>query len=519
MIDDDDEPSPPKKSKHEDEDLQLAIQLSLQGDEAADSDDVSSNADSDFIDVPEWDNRDIEWPHTSFNDPLEIATNVPPSPDPSKSFGLSDLLLPVSEESKQLLFKDILKETKLEVIIRPDEAVNLKDDMFADVFAVKTSANILTADVVPVKEVVKAKIITSTSVRTVKEAVKVIPVTSVVTVPAADILNELKLQMDDIEKITVETLSIPNQTSPQKTQQKAGDNVSLTDIHSNLNSEMDRLSDSILVAKTKDVKSSEEVIEIDDDDDDNVAVAPPKISKQSSISAFIDITLTPKKPSPDQRSPESPHTPKIASPFFRKKTPSSKKKSPETVVGNASNVAKSLFATTEEVAAQSVATSNPAAPAKTAEDFVAAAASLLRTLKTTDELTELADTAQQESYDLRQERNKQDRFGSNITERMSLECKQLLRMFGIPYIVAPKEAEAQCAYLDAANFTDGTITDDSDIWLFGGKTVYKHFFNQQKNVMEFRAETVERSYNVERNKLIQLAMLVGSDYTTGKFFT
>lgn len=499
--------------------MQLAIQLSLQEDEAADSDAVSSNADSDFIDVPEWDNRDIEWPHTSFTDPLELATNAPPSPDPSKSFGLSDLLLPVSEESKPIQNNDNLKENKLEVIIRPEEAVNLEDDMFADVFAAKSSTKIFTADMVKPKEVLKSKVIASTSGVNVQKAV----VTSVVTVPVvpADILNELKLQMDDIAKISVETLARPSQKSepkPEMIQPQATKETALTDILSNLNMEMELLTNSILVADTEYVKPSDEVIVIDDEDDDNVLVDPPKKAKQSSISAFIDVTITPKKPSPEQRSPESPHTPKVASPFFRKKTPSSKKKSPETVVGNASNVAKSLFAATELVVAPAEAASVPA-PAKTAQDFVAAAASVLRTLKTTEELAELAGNVQQESYDLRQERNKQDRFGSNITERMNLECKQLLRMFGIPYIVAPKEAEAQCAYLDAANFTDGTITDDSDIWLFGGRTVYKHFFNQQKNVMEFRAETVERSYNMERNKLIQLAMLVGSDYTTGTFFT
>lgn len=65
----------------------------------------------------------------------------------------------------------------------------------------------------------------------------------------------------------------------------------------------------------------------------------------------------------------------------------------------------------------------------------------------------------------------------------------------MPYIVAPMEAEAQCAFLDKINLTDGTITDDSDIWLFGGKTVYKHFFNQSKHVMEFRAEDIQHLFS------------------------
>jgi DNA excision repair protein ERCC-5 len=78
------------------------------------------------------------------------------------------------------------------------------------------------------------------------------------------------------------------------------------------------------------------------------------------------------------------------------------------------------------------------------------------------------------------------------------------------------EAESQCAFLNAINLTDGTITDDSDIWLFGGKKVYKNFFNQKKLVMEFEVDNIERLFQMDRKKMIQLAMLVGSDYTTGR---
>lgn len=73
--------------------------------------------------------------------------------------------------------------------------------------------------------------------------------------------------------------------------------------------------------------------------------------------------------------------------------------------------------------------------------------------------------------------------------------KELLELFGVPYVIAPMEAEAQCAFLDEINLTDGTITDDSDIWLFGGKTVYKNFFNQSKHVMEFQSDNIQHSFS------------------------
>lgn len=60
-------------------------------------------------------------------------------------------------------------------------------------------------------------------------------------------------------------------------------------------------------------------------------------------------------------------------------------------------------------------------------------------------------------------------------------------MFGVPFIVAPMEAEAQCAALDRLDQTHGTITDDSDIWLFGGRHVYKNFFNQNKYVEHYQS--------------------------------
>lgn len=60
--------------------------------------------------------------------------------------------------------------------------------------------------------------------------------------------------------------------------------------------------------------------------------------------------------------------------------------------------------------------------------------------------------------------------------------QELLQIFGLPFIIAPMEAEAQCAYMELNNLVDGVVTDDSDAFLFGARSVYKNIFDDRKYV-------------------------------------
>lgn len=91
----------------------------------------------------------------------------------------------------------------------------------------------------------------------------------------------------------------------------------------------------------------------------------------------------------------------------------------------------------------------------------------------------------------------------------------MLRLFGIPYITAPMEAEAQCAELVHLGLVEGIITDDSDVFLFGGNRVFRNMFNQSKTVECFLSSDLVRELGLDRGTLIQLAYLLGSDYTEG----
>ncbi|KAJ1995402.1 DNA repair protein rad2 [Coemansia spiralis] len=114
--------------------------------------------------------------------------------------------------------------------------------------------------------------------------------------------------------------------------------------------------------------------------------------------------------------------------------------------------------------------------------------------------------------------NKRD--ASGVEGDMIEDIRMLLTLFGIPYITAPMEAEAQCAALISANLVDGIVTDDSDAFLFTPEhvkktSVYRHFFQKDKYVEMYSSEAIYRDSSLTQRDYIFLAYLLGSDYTVG----
>ncbi|KIJ52582.1 hypothetical protein M422DRAFT_776205 [Sphaerobolus stellatus SS14] len=121
----------------------------------------------------------------------------------------------------------------------------------------------------------------------------------------------------------------------------------------------------------------------------------------------------------------------------------------------------------------------------------------------------------EEIRDLNKQKKVAMRDSEDITQHMISQIMLLLRLFGIPYITAPMEAEAQCATLVSLGLVEGVITDDSDVFLFGGLRVFKNMFNQSKTVECFLLSDLSRELGLDRDRLIRLAYLLGSDYVDG----
>ena len=130
--------------------------------------------------------------------------------------------------------------------------------------------------------------------------------------------------------------------------------------------------------------------------------------------------------------------------------------------------------------------------------------------------TELTkETLEQYSKKWTEERNQMERDMDTVTDEMRADAVQLLRLFGVPFVEAPAEAEAQCVILEKLGLVDGIVTEDSDAFVFGAKVVYKNIFDDNKFVEVYNSCDAKKEMNISHDGMIALAMLMGSDYTDG----
>jgi len=64
-------------------------------------------------------------------------------------------------------------------------------------------------------------------------------------------------------------------------------------------------------------------------------------------------------------------------------------------------------------------------------------------------------------------------------------------------------------------YVDGIISDDNDIFLFGGRKVFRHAFKQELYMELYDMKDIESEVGLARDDLISIALMLGSDYTEG----
>lgn len=102
-----------------------------------------------------------------------------------------------------------------------------------------------------------------------------------------------------------------------------------------------------------------------------------------------------------------------------------------------------------------------------------------------------------------------------VTREHNEECQQLLKFMGIPYIIAPTEAEAQCAVLARAGKVYAAASEDMDTLCFDSPILLRHLtFSEQRKepIQEIHVQKVLEGLQMERPQFVDLCILLGCDY-------
>ncbi|CAL0328619.1 unnamed protein product [Lupinus luteus] len=99
---------------------------------------------------------------------------------------------------------------------------------------------------------------------------------------------------------------------------------------------------------------------------------------------------------------------------------------------------------------------------------------------------------------------------------MIKEAKVLGMALGVSCLNGIEEAEAQCALLNNELLCDGCFSSDSDIFLFGARTVYRDIcLGDGGYAVCYEMADIESKLGFGRDSLIALSLLLGSDYYPG----
>jgi flap endonuclease-1 len=116
---------------------------------------------------------------------------------------------------------------------------------------------------------------------------------------------------------------------------------------------------------------------------------------------------------------------------------------------------------------------------------------------------------------------------SRLTREMANDARELLRLMGLPFVDAPSEGEAQASHMAAMGSVWAAASKDYDCLMFGAPRLVRFLTISGKEFLPSKAafrpitpELIEtqhmlESYKITREQLIDLALLVGTDFNEG----
>ena len=125
-------------------------------------------------------------------------------------------------------------------------------------------------------------------------------------------------------------------------------------------------------------------------------------------------------------------------------------------------------------------------------------------------LQDLTTNNEDEQIEINKEINKLSCQIINVTKTHIIEVKKLLDILNVKYYDAPDEAEKYCVYLQQQKVVDYIITDDTDVFTFGGYNILKS--SVKNDIIETDINQVLKKIEYSKDKFIDFCILSGCDY-------
>ncbi len=104
---------------------------------------------------------------------------------------------------------------------------------------------------------------------------------------------------------------------------------------------------------------------------------------------------------------------------------------------------------------------------------------------------------------------------SHLTPEMVSECKELLDALGLPWVQALADGEAQAAYMASRGDFYAIVSQDYDSLLFGAPILIRNLTVSKGTPEKLALKDVLKSLGLERQELVKLGILMGTDYNEG----
>ena len=118
--------------------------------------------------------------------------------------------------------------------------------------------------------------------------------------------------------------------------------------------------------------------------------------------------------------------------------------------------------------------------------------------------------SEQEQLEINKEISNLSKQIINVTKSHIDYVKKLLDLLAINYYDAPDEAEKYCVFLQKNNIIDYIVTDDTDVFTFGGINVLKSSI--KNDIIETNIEQFIEKIEYSKEKFIDFCILSGCDY-------